>query len=113
MHQNHLLAVCLVECATGQIARFTGVRTGGLRRMRRAGPNARKRSLQAGRIASFAARFAYASYAGYRRAPRRRSALLTTDTDDKLIASAAIIGLSNRPKTGYSTPAAIGTPMLL
>jgi len=36
------------ESATGQIARFWGVRTGRLRRMRRAGSNARKHSLRAG-----------------------------------------------------------------
>lgn len=30
----------------------------------------------------------------------RRSALATTDTDDRLIASAASIGLSSQPKTG-------------
>jgi len=38
----------LGEHATGQIARFWGVRTGGWRRMRRAGSNARKHSLRAG-----------------------------------------------------------------
>lgn len=42
-----------------------------------------------------------------------RKALPTTDTEDRLIASAAIIGLSNQPKTGYSRPAAIGTPRAL
>ncbi len=31
---------------------------------------------------------------------RSRSALLMTDTELKLIAAAAIIGLSNRPNTG-------------
>ncbi len=36
-----------------------------------------------------------------------------TETELKLIAAAAIIGLSNKPKTGYSTPAAIGTPTVL
>jgi len=36
------------ESATGQIARFWRVRTGGLRGMRRAGWNARKHSLRAG-----------------------------------------------------------------
>ena len=45
--------------------------------------------------------------------PRSRSALATTDTDEKLIASAASIGLSRRPNTGYSTPAATGTPSAL
>src|SRR5450759_2683055 len=38
--------------------------------------------------------------AGYRRTPRRRSALPMTDTELSDIASAATIGLSNRPKAG-------------
>lgn len=42
-----------------------------------------------------------------------RKALPTTDTEDRLIASAAIIGLSSQPNTGYSRPAAIGTPSAL
>jgi len=46
-------------------------------------------------------------------ARRRRSALPMTDTELKLIAAAAIIGDSSRPNTGYSTPAAIGTPAAL
>ena len=33
-----------------------------------------------------------------------------TETELKLIAAAAIIGLSSNPNQGYSTPAAIGTP---
>ncbi len=44
---------------------------------------------------------------------RNLSAFATTDTDDRLIASAAIIGLSNQPNTGYNRPAAIGTPRAL
>jgi hypothetical protein len=36
-----------------------------------------------------------------------------TDTELKLIASAAIIGESNIPKMGYNTPAASGIPMVL
>jgi hypothetical protein len=43
----------------------------------------------------------------------RRSALAMTDTELKVIAALAIIGLSNTPVTGYSTPAAIGTPSTL
>ena len=35
------------------------------------------------------------------------------DTELKLIAAAAIIGLKSSPKNGYSTPAAIGTPSAL
>ena len=42
-----------------------------------------------------------------------RNALATTDTELKLIANAASIGLSNHPVSGYSTPAAIGTPSAL
>src|SRR3546814_17123564 len=44
------------------------------------------------------------------RARPRRRALPTTDTDLRLIASAAIIGLSSSPGNGYRTPAAIGPP---
>ena len=40
----------------------------------------------------------------------KRSALPMTDTDERLIAAAASIGLSSRPKKGNSTPAAMGTP---
>ena len=46
-------------------------------------------------------------------ARRNRNAFVITETELKLIASAAIIGLRRRPKTGYSTPAAIGTPRAL
>lgn len=45
--------------------------------------------------------------------PRSRSALAMTDTELRLIAAAAIIGLSSRPNTGNSTPAAIGMPSVL
>jgi hypothetical protein len=38
------------------------------------------------------------------------SALLITDTELKLIAAAAKIGLSRMPNLGYRMPAAIGTP---
>ena len=37
---------------------------------------------------------------GQMRAPRNRKALPTTDTELKLIAAAAMIGLSNNPKKG-------------
>ena len=43
----------------------------------------------------------------------RRSALAITETELKVIAALAITGLSKRPKNGYKTPAAIGTPALL
>ena len=45
--------------------------------------------------------------------PPSRSALATTDTELRLIANAAIIGLSSGPPNRYSTPAAIGTPSAL
>ena len=44
---------------------------------------------------------------------RNRSAFAITETELKLIAAAAIIGLSNQPKTGYKMPAASGTPRAL
>ena len=45
--------------------------------------------------------------------PCNRSAFAITDTELKLIAAAAIIGLSRMPNDGYSTPAATGTPSAL
>jgi hypothetical protein len=42
-----------------------------------------------------------------------RSAFPITDTELKLIAAAAMIGLSSMPNAGYKTPAAIGTPAAL
>src|SRR6185437_6608818 len=56
---------------------------------------------------------AHALQSGYRRTERRRSALPITDTDESDIARAAMTGLSRMPNAGYSTPAAIGMPMLL
>ncbi len=44
---------------------------------------------------------------------RRRKALVTTETELIAIAAPAKIGESSRPKNGYSTPAAIGTPNAL
>ena len=44
---------------------------------------------------------------------RNRKAFPITDTELNVIAAAASIGLSKMPKTGYSTPAAIGTPRAL
>lgn len=41
---------------------------------------------------------------------RSLSALPITDTELRLMAAAAIIGLSSIPRKGYSTPAAIGIP---
>jgi len=48
-----------------------------------------------------------------KRARPRRSALATTETELRLIASAAIIGLSSSPVAGYNAPAATGTPNAL
>jgi hypothetical protein len=39
--------------------------------------------------------------------------LPTTDTEEKLMAEAAIMGLSKIPNHGKSTPEAMGTPKLL
>src|SRR5262249_22246864 len=47
------------------------------------------------------------------RTRRKRRALPITDTELKLIAAAASMGLSRIPKNGYNTPAAIGTPIEL
>lgn len=44
---------------------------------------------------------------------RNRKALVITDTELKLMAAAAIMGESSRPKKGYNTPAATGTPAAL
>ena len=44
---------------------------------------------------------------------RSRKALLMTETELKLIAAPAMIGLSSKPKNGYSTPAATGIPSAL
>src|SRR5487761_1651894 len=44
-----------------------------------------------------------------RRLLRNRSALAITDSELKLIAAEATIGISKMPKNGYSTPAATGT----
>jgi len=44
---------------------------------------------------------------------RSRKALLMTDTELKVMAALAIIGLSRIPSTGYSAPAARGIPSAL
>ena len=44
---------------------------------------------------------------------RKRNAFEITDTELKLIATAATIGDNNKPVNGYSTPAASGTPKAL
>lgn len=43
----------------------------------------------------------------------KRKAFDITDTELKLIAAAAIIGLRRMPKNGKRTPAATGTPSAL
>src|SRR5258706_15066838 len=55
----------------------------------------------------------YRSICGGNHVRRRRSGLPTTLPDERLIASAAIIGHSSRPKNGYNTPAAIGPAIAL
>lgn len=68
----------------------------------------------AGPTAAFALRATAPKKAGhYNAARRRRNALAITDTELNVIAALAIMGLRSRPKTGYSTPAAIGTPSTL
>ncbi len=52
-------------------------------------------------------------HAGYMLDFLRRNAFAITDTEEKLIAALAIIGLRSSPNIGYSTPAAIGTPTAL
>jgi hypothetical protein len=42
-----------------------------------------------------------------------RSALAITETELKVIAALAMMGLSSSPKKGYRTPAANGTPITL
>jgi hypothetical protein len=49
----------------------------------------------------------------YMRVIRSRSALPITETELKLIAAAAMMGLKRIPKAGYSTPAATGIPTTL
>jgi hypothetical protein len=44
---------------------------------------------------------------------RNRSAFAITETELNVMAALAIIGLSSKPKNGYSAPAAIGTPSKL
>jgi hypothetical protein len=56
---------------------------------------------------------AFAVKRRYNLAFRRRSELVITETELKLIAAAAIIGLSSSPKKGNNTPAASGTPSML
>ena len=45
--------------------------------------------------------------------PVRLEVKSRAETELKLIAAAASIGLSKMPKIGYNTPAAIGTPKAL
>ena len=61
------------------------------------------------------AAFATGAAAFFRRLlqPRSRRALLTTHTELRLMAAAAIMGFSVIPNAGYSAPAATGMPMAL
>ena len=52
----------------------------------------------------------YAIAAGHSFTLLSLSALLITDTELKLMAAAAMMGLSNIPNLGYRMPAAMGTP---
>jgi hypothetical protein len=49
----------------------------------------------------------------YNRTLLNRRAFAITDTELKLIAAAATIGLNSHPSSGYTTPAASGTPAAL
>ena len=48
-----------------------------------------------------------------RRVLRRRNALAITETELKLMAALAIIGLRSQPNNGKKAPAAIGIPRML
>ena len=50
---------------------------------------------------------------GHTFALRSRKALAITETLDRLMAAAAMIGESSKPVNGYSTPAAMGIPSVL
>ena len=54
-----------------------------------------------------------ANQSGLSAATRKRKALLITETELRLIASAAIMGDKSQPVNGNSTPAASGTPSAL
>ena len=53
------------------------------------------------------------SFACYKRSRWSRKALAMTESELKVIAALAQIGLMRRPTNGYSAPAAIGTPTVL
>jgi len=46
----------------------------------------------------------------YNLSPRNLNEFEITDTELKLMAAAAMIGLSSSPKNGYNPPSASGTP---
>src|SRR5882672_6513120 len=57
---------------------------------------------------------AIAPYAPFHRRTRRsRSEFVTTLTEDRAMAAAAMMGDRSIPKTGYNAPAATGTPSAL
>lgn len=72
---------------------------------------------QCGQVSTDSRRAAFMVFAGrclHHQWPRRsRRALKITDAELRLIANAAIKGDRSHPVNGYSTPAAIGTPMPL
>lgn len=75
------------------------------------------RALAIGRCNARTKNTSYSMFSGkrpiYSVVLRNRSALPITETELKLIAALAIIGLSTMPNHGNSAPAAIGTPMKL
>ncbi len=65
------------------------------------------------RRSGFGENLAAAIPTGQTVARRNRNAFVTTETELKLIAKAAIIGDNSIPVQGYSNPAATGTPNAL
>jgi len=87
----------------------------GVKRMDTFGDGGAAQSLRAEsrRCTNLRLAYAIAARSAHNWARRKRSALPITDTDDRLIAALAIIGLSSSPSHGKSTPAATGTPSAL
>ena len=70
-------------------------------------------SVLVGQVGAAPCGFQGAVFSFYNCCPLNRKALLITDTELKLIAALAIIGLKNQCSTGKNTPAAIGIPSRL
>lgn len=70
-------------------------------------------STPAKRLCHHQLRHMEASRPGQRDSFRSRRAFDITDSELNVIAALAIIGLITKPKKGYSTPAATGTPSTL